>query len=116
MSVSERDVRHIAALARVALDTTRIPQLVTELNGILGHMDVLQQVTLNDATNTTVLPGESMPLRSDGLPADALHRTREAFAPNTRDGFFLVPRLATHENLGSSADSATDAGGGATRT
>jgi hypothetical protein len=25
---------------------------------------------------------------------------REAFAPEMRDGFFLVPRLATHEDAG----------------
>jgi hypothetical protein len=27
-----------------------------------------------------------------------LERTLESFAPSMRDGFFLVPRLATHED------------------
>ena len=27
-----------------------------------------------------------------------LERPREAFAPQMRDGFFLVPRLSTHED------------------
>ncbi|MCC6429718.1 MAG: aspartyl/glutamyl-tRNA amidotransferase subunit C, partial [Gemmatimonadaceae bacterium] len=44
MSISEHDVKHIAALARVAIDDARAATLVGELNGILGHMDVLQRV------------------------------------------------------------------------
>lgn len=115
MSVSDRDVRHIAALARVAVDDIRIPQLVSELNGILDHMDVLQQVELaaGDAESLVSAKGQSMPLRSDTLPADILHRSREEVAPLMRDGFFLVPRLATHDNLGSSAGNTSDDANGA---
>jgi aspartyl-tRNA(Asn)/glutamyl-tRNA(Gln) amidotransferase subunit C len=43
------------------------------------------------------------PLRDDALPSDTLQRARETFAPASRDGFFLVPRLATHGALGASA-------------
>jgi aspartyl-tRNA(Asn)/glutamyl-tRNA(Gln) amidotransferase subunit C len=74
--------------------------LVTELNGILGHMDVLQQVDISGVPDTP--PENAAPLRDDGLPADALHRTREQLAPASRDGFFLVPRLSTHGTLGAS--------------
>ena len=35
--------------------------------------------------------------RPDEGPATPLDRTRESFAPLMRDGFFLVPRLATHD-------------------
>jgi aspartyl-tRNA(Asn)/glutamyl-tRNA(Gln) amidotransferase subunit C len=104
MSVSPDDVRHVARLARVGLDDARIPSLVAELNGILGHMDVLQQV---DISHVPMTPHHAAPLRDDALPADPLRRAREAFAPAMRDGFFLVPRLATHgdapTNDGSSA-------------
>jgi aspartyl-tRNA(Asn)/glutamyl-tRNA(Gln) amidotransferase subunit C len=44
-----------------------------------------------------------MPLRADDAPPVVLQRAREAFAPATRDGFFLVPRLATHGEAGASA-------------
>lgn len=105
MSISDGDVRHISALARVGLTDARIPSLVRELNGILEHMDVLQQVALvDDAAEggpRTDVP--AMPLRPDAQPPDALRREREVFAPLMRDGFFLVPRLATHGALGASA-------------
>ncbi|MBL0941038.1 MAG: Asp-tRNA(Asn)/Glu-tRNA(Gln) amidotransferase subunit GatC [Gemmatimonadaceae bacterium] len=100
MSVTPVDVRHVARLARLGLDDARIPSLVDELNGILAHMDVLQQVDISAALDTT---GEqAAPLRDDANPADALQRPRESFAPAMRDGFFLVPRLSTHGALGAS--------------
>jgi aspartyl-tRNA(Asn)/glutamyl-tRNA(Gln) amidotransferase subunit C len=38
-----------------------------------------------------------MRLRPDAGPQIALENEREQFAPSMRDGFFMVPRLATHE-------------------
>ena len=40
----------MAALARLGVAEDRLPALVTELNGILAHMDVLQQVDIGDAS------------------------------------------------------------------
>lgn len=99
MSVSEQDVRHIAALARLEIAETRIGALVSELNGILAHMDVLQAVQMPASTPADVAfaaSGETV-LREDVPGSVPLHRERESFAPEFRDGFFLVPRLATHE-------------------
>jgi aspartyl-tRNA(Asn)/glutamyl-tRNA(Gln) amidotransferase subunit C len=39
-----------------------------------------------------------LPLRPDVGPPIPLARERDAFAPSMRDGFFLVPRLSTHED------------------
>ncbi|WP_353265074.1 Asp-tRNA(Asn)/Glu-tRNA(Gln) amidotransferase subunit GatC [Gemmatimonas sp.] len=101
MSVTPDDVRHVARLSRVGIDEDRIPALVAELNGILGHMEALQQV---DVSGVPLAPPEqAAPLRDDARPSDDLRRSRDAFAPAIRDGFFLVPRLTTHEALGASA-------------
>lgn len=101
MSVTPDDVRHVARLARVGLADERIPALVAELNGILVHMDDLQRVNIDGVEQGTGMPAS--PLRDDALPPDPLQRPRESFAPAVRDGFFLVPRLATHGALGASA-------------
>lgn len=103
MAVSEEDVRHVAALARLGLADGRLQSLVGELNGILQHMDVLQQVNIDSAS---LDPDATHGLRMrDDVPAPiALHRAREEFAPSMRDGFFLVPRLATHGTAAASDD------------
>jgi aspartyl-tRNA(Asn)/glutamyl-tRNA(Gln) amidotransferase subunit C len=94
VGVSRDDVRRIAALARIGLSEDRVDPLVRELDGILAHMDVLSKVeSPKDAP-----PSPAMPLAADEPPSVTLDRAREDFAPRTRDGFFLVPRLATHDD------------------
>ena len=104
MAVSEKDVLHVAALARLAIDPARLPTLVAELNGILGHMEDLRRVDSGRETWDVGEIGSETPMRSDttGTPV-SLAIPREEFAPEMRDGFFLVPRLATHEDNGASA-------------
>jgi aspartyl-tRNA(Asn)/glutamyl-tRNA(Gln) amidotransferase subunit C len=98
MAVSEADVRHVAALARLGLEPGRVTLLATELNGILAHMDVLAGVDTRHIDLHARGEGEGMPLRPDDGEQLTLARSRDAFGPSVRDGFFLVPRLATHED------------------
>ena len=102
MAISESDVRHVAALARLEIAEERVDGLVRELNGILVHMDVLQRIELSAPGSAEVEQSvsgvpEPTPLREDEPGSVALAAPREAFAPAVRDGFFLVPRLSTHE-------------------
>ncbi|HUF30704.1 MAG TPA: Asp-tRNA(Asn)/Glu-tRNA(Gln) amidotransferase subunit GatC [Gemmatimonadaceae bacterium] len=96
MPVTPDDVRHIAQLARLAVDDQRIPTLVRELNGILEHMDALAQVDTASVDPTSGVGDAGLTLREDVGPPLPLFRPLEGFAPAMRDGFLLVPRLATH--------------------
>lgn len=93
MSVTSDDVRAVASLARLELDGERLQAMVSDLNGILAHMEVLHQV---DAGDVADVEHHAMPLRDDAVDPIPLHVAREQFAPLLRDGFFLVPRLSTH--------------------
>jgi aspartyl-tRNA(Asn)/glutamyl-tRNA(Gln) amidotransferase subunit C len=108
VSVSFDDVRHIAALARVGIDERRLPALASELSGILEHMAVLTRVE----TSTVEIPAAAtdVPLRVDAGPPIPLARPLPAFAPMMRDGFLIVPRLATHggEGPGRASESSGD--------
>jgi len=95
VSVSDDDVRHVASLARLRFDEERVRALAGELNRILEHMDVLQQVDIRGASLDPDAT-HGLRFRDDVQAPIALHRDRESFAPSMRDGFFLVPRLATH--------------------
>lgn len=110
-AISRDDVRHIAGLARLGVPDERLDALVTELNGILAHMEVLQKVESSGAAAAADALRPGMPLRADQGPSVALERPIAKIAPQTRaldgavmpgviDGFFLVPRLATHEDAG----------------
>jgi aspartyl-tRNA(Asn)/glutamyl-tRNA(Gln) amidotransferase subunit C len=97
MPIGAEEVRHIAALARLAVPESRVPELVTQLNGILSHMDVLGQVKTDDVMGAAGVGDAALPLRPDSGPPVPLAHPLASFAPQLRDGFFLVPRLATHE-------------------
>jgi aspartyl-tRNA(Asn)/glutamyl-tRNA(Gln) amidotransferase subunit C len=99
MSVTEDEVRHVATLARLGLDESRIPTIAAELNGILAHMEVLSKVDTSIVGPVTGVGAAGTPLRVDGGNLIPLARPREAFAPAMRDGLLLVPRLATHEDV-----------------
>lgn len=103
MAVSEDDVRHVAALARVALEPERVKLLADELNGILSHMEVLAAVDTSGIDLHARDDDKGMPLRDDRGPQLPLARPRDAFSPESREGFFLVPRLATHEDAAEGA-------------
>jgi aspartyl-tRNA(Asn)/glutamyl-tRNA(Gln) amidotransferase subunit C len=94
VSISLEEVRHIASLARLGITDERAHAIAVELNGILAHMQVLA------AANASAASGDdangAMPLRPDQGPPIPLDRAPSAFAPAMQEGFFLVPRLATH--------------------
>ena len=106
MAVTEQDLRHIAALARLGLPPERVGSLVGELNRILEHMAVLQEVDTRAVDPAVSVGAVAMPLRRDDGIQLPLARARDAFAPAVKDGFFIVPRLATHAALGASPDDA----------
>ena len=100
MAVTHEDVLHIADLARLAVSPSKLDDLVRELNGILTHMDVLREVETSEAEEDnayTGLPVQSTPLRQDTSGPTPMVLPLESFAPKMRDGFIIVPRLASHE-------------------
>jgi aspartyl-tRNA(Asn)/glutamyl-tRNA(Gln) amidotransferase subunit C len=104
MAIGPDDVRHVAALARLAVPESRLPELVAQLNGILVHMDALALVSTKDVPATQGVGDAAMPLRMDIGPPIPMDKPLDAFAPSVRDGFLLVPRLATHEDAGGDSD------------
>lgn len=98
MSVSLDDVRHIAALARLGISEERAQRVAEELSSILAHMQVLSRVDDERAADVSGDTNTGMTLRPDLGPPIPLLRAPAFFAPEMREGFFVVPRLATHED------------------
>jgi aspartyl-tRNA(Asn)/glutamyl-tRNA(Gln) amidotransferase subunit C len=103
MAVTIEDVRHIASLARLGLDDTRAAAIVGELNTILQHMDALSKVDTQGIEPVAGVGASGAPLAHDSGPSQPLASAISDFAPRSRDGFFLVPRLATHEDAEASS-------------
>jgi aspartyl-tRNA(Asn)/glutamyl-tRNA(Gln) amidotransferase subunit C len=102
VAITIDDVHHIARLARLGLSDARAGALVRELNTILEHMEVLSRVDTAGTHEVAGVGAAGLPLRPDVGPRIPLDRAREDFAPSMKDGFFLVPRLATHDDANES--------------
>jgi aspartyl-tRNA(Asn)/glutamyl-tRNA(Gln) amidotransferase subunit C len=100
MAVTPDDVRHVASLARLGLSPEALEAYVAELNTILEHMDVLSRVNTQGIEPVVGVGAAGAPLRADHGRSVELQRPMSAFAPSTKDGFFLVPRLSSHEEPG----------------
>ena len=98
MAVTRDDVLHIAELARLGVDAARADELTRELSAILAHMEVLAQVKTASVPTISDVGTAGTPLRPDVGVSPLMKGTLESFAPVMRDGFFIVPRLATHED------------------
>jgi aspartyl-tRNA(Asn)/glutamyl-tRNA(Gln) amidotransferase subunit C len=102
MAVTPDEVLRIAELARLKLDDSRVDALARELSAILGHIEVLSGVDTSQVEAEQ--HNESTPLRQDSGPPDPLLHPIESFAPEVKQGFFMVPRLATHEDMPESGE------------
>lgn len=97
MGVTPEDVRRVAALARLRLESAEAEALTRQLNDILRHVDALQAVDIAAAPADAAGAAPRAPLRADQAGADPLADEPAAFAPSWQEGFFTVPRLASHE-------------------
>ncbi len=89
--IDEEEVRRIAGLARLELDDGEVRRLTGELDDLLGKLDRLAE--LDPGGDGPEEAGGDLRLRPDAPPAEPLARGPEAFAPDWRDGFFVLPRL-----------------------
>ena len=102
MDVTRDDVRKMATLARLRPQEEAVERLTRELNGILGHIRLLEEVEIAGADHAHWSVVEQAPTRDPSLPRDALATGAPGtIAPDWKEGFFAVPRLAALDNSGS---------------
>ncbi|MPZ86917.1 MAG: Asp-tRNA(Asn)/Glu-tRNA(Gln) amidotransferase subunit GatC [Nitriliruptorales bacterium] len=97
MSLTDDDVRHVARLARLALDDDEVAALRGELSTILSYAEKVGEVASADVPPTShayplanvVRPDQPRP----SLPAEDAVST----APQAQDGRFQVPRIVDEE-------------------
>src|SRR5258708_20371855 len=96
MPLSREQVRHVAQLARIALEPGDEEFYAEQLSGILEHIDRLQEVPTDDIAPTAQVVEVTNPLRDD-VPRPGLTQEEAlANAPAPANGFFRVPPLQAH--------------------
>jgi len=96
VKITEKEVRYVAGLANLALSDAEVAKFQSDLNGILEHMD-----RLNEIDTTGVEPmaqvlfgaGESATLRDDVVVPPLGNDAALANAPQPGAGYFKVPQV-----------------------
>lgn len=94
MSVDPEEVARIATLAKLQITPDEAVEMSQQLNSILGHMDALSKVDVAGARAVASVTDTPAPVRRDAIAPDVLARDAAHGAPDWREGFFVVPRLA----------------------
>lgn len=91
MTITRNDVLHVAKLGRLRLEDTEVDSLQSDLEKILGYVELLSELDLTEIPPTSHVVVTSAPLRED--EAEVLLDRQEvlAEAPRCSEGGFAVP-------------------------
>ena len=91
--ISPEEVRHVARLARLALDDDEVGRYAVQLSAILEHVDAVRRLDTADVPPTAhPFPVENV-LRPDTETLSLDRETVLAQAPVAEDDRFRVPRI-----------------------
>jgi aspartyl-tRNA(Asn)/glutamyl-tRNA(Gln) amidotransferase subunit C len=89
--IDREQVLHVARLARLELSDDEVGRMATELSSVLGHIETIGELTLDDVPPTSHVVEVANALRPD-VPVECLPReVALAQAPAVQDDGFLVP-------------------------
>ena len=93
MSLDPATIRRIARLARIRLDEAEIPRMQADLNGILGWIEMLNEVNVEGVTPLAGGTQIALRLRADAVTDGGIADDILANAPDRADAFFAVPKV-----------------------
>jgi aspartyl-tRNA(Asn)/glutamyl-tRNA(Gln) amidotransferase subunit C len=93
MSVDAATVRKVAKLARIAVEENEIEPLAAEISGILDWVEQLQEVDVSGVEPMTSAVPMRLKRRDDVVTDGNRRDDILANAPDSREGFFAVPKV-----------------------
>ncbi len=89
--IDSEQVLHVAKLARLELSDAEVSQMVSELSGILEHVDRISELDLDGVEPTSHVVELENVLRADEPSASLEPGAALANAPDPANGAFRVP-------------------------
>ena len=97
--MNREEVLKVAALARLEIPDAKVERMAHELSAVLDFAAALDKLDLSGCEPTVFAPIDA-PLRADVVDEERRLPTERALAaaPETEDGFFLVPPIVENVN------------------
>ncbi|MDX1980452.1 MAG: Asp-tRNA(Asn)/Glu-tRNA(Gln) amidotransferase subunit GatC [Bryobacteraceae bacterium] len=96
MKITEKEVRYVADLANLALNEDEIQRMAHDLDGILTHMDKLNELdtsSVEPMAQVLYEAEETATLRADCERQSLSNADAVGNAPVSGGGYFKVPRV-----------------------
>lgn len=93
MSLTLKDVQHVAALARLGLTDEEMETLRDQLSSILEHIEVLNRLDTDDISPTAQVIAVDNVMRDDSVKPSLPQETVTTLAPRSHNGFIAVPAV-----------------------
>lgn len=93
MSVDIKTVKRVARLSRIAVKDDEAERMANELNAILGFVEQLDEVNVDNVEPLTSVIPMSLRTREDVVTDGNKAADIVANAPLSEDNFFLVPKV-----------------------
>ncbi|GAK59437.1 glutamyl-tRNA(gln) amidotransferase subunit C [Candidatus Vecturithrix granuli] len=93
MKISEDDVRYVAKLARLQLDSAQIHKMSEIFNDILTYMDTLNHVDTTDVLPTSHVVKMESVFRNDEIKESLPLEEALQNAPDRVGAFYRVPKI-----------------------
>ena len=93
MSVSEKEVRYVANLARLQLSENEVKNLSKDMNNILGYMNLLNELDTENIEPLEHVIDLKSRLRSDIAEQPMTHADALKNAPDADSDYFRVPKV-----------------------
>lgn len=93
MKITRQDVEQVAKLARLEITETEKEAFAQQLSGILTYVEKLNQLKTAGVEPTATVPGQTNVFREDKARPSLPVEKAVANAPESADGFFVVPKI-----------------------
>lgn len=93
MAIDRETARRVAHLARIEIAEADLDGMARELSRILAFMDQLAEVDVEGVEPMTSVTPMKLPWREDVVTEGNRREDILANAPETRDGYFVVPKV-----------------------
>jgi aspartyl-tRNA(Asn)/glutamyl-tRNA(Gln) amidotransferase subunit C len=93
VQVDKKLVQEIAALARLGLTEEETGMFISQFRDILDYVSILNEVDTGTVPPAYEVSTSELPLRQDRIEESTPTRDFLNNAPETRDGYVVIPRV-----------------------
>lgn len=97
MSLSTSDIKHLAHLARLAIEEPQIESLAGELDNIMHLVEQMNSVNTDKIQPLAHPLDETQPMREDEITEINQRNEFQKIAPQISAGLYIVPQVIGQE-------------------